>query len=954
MSKEGILRGDLAALPARHRAWVAEVLAEIPASRVFCDPLRTYAWGTDASFYRLDPRVVVKARSVGEIAALLRASTAHGVPLTFRAAGTSLSGQAVTDSVLVVLAGAWRRHRIMDGGGRIALEPGIIGSEANRLLAAYRRKIGPDPASIDHCMIGGIAANNASGMCCGTAENSYRTVESMKLVLHDGSLLDTADPGSRRDFAAGHAALLDELSAIRDEIRGDAGLSSRIAAKFKVKNTTGYGVNAFVDYEDPIDILLHLLVGSEGTLGFIAEITYRTVEEHEHKASALVFFPDMATACRAATLLRSTPVAAVELMDRASLRSVEDKEGMPEGLADLAPATAALLVETRAGDGPALAGRIAEIEARLAGVATVGEIKFTTNKTEYERLWKVRKGLYPAVGAMRKTGTSVVIEDVVFPIARLAEAALDLEALIRAKGYAEGIIFGHALEGNLHFLFTQDFGDQAEVERYGRFMAALADLVVGKYDGSLKGEHGTGRNMAPFVELEWGARIYALMRRIKTAFDPLGLLNPGVLMGEDPRVHLEHLKALPATHDIVDPCIECGFCESSCPSQELSLTPRQRIAVAREISRLGRAGGDARLRRRLERDYLYLGERTCAVDGLCATDCPVSIDTGKYIKERRRLSRSSLASGLAAFIADHFAATAAGLRLGLVFLTGLRGILGEGFILGASRALRALTGGRAPLWNRAMPAGAARLLPDKKSAAGGRKVVYFPSCIARSMGASAGDSDSRSLHEAMLSLLAKGGYEAVFPEGLAGLCCGMAFGSKGFVEEAGRKRSELETALLAASRDGEYPVLFDTSPCLHFFRTGADGRLRLYEPVEFIGKFLLGSLEIDKLPETIALHITCSSRKMGLSRAFVEVAGALAERVVVPPHVGCCGVAGDRIFTFPELSASALSRLREDLPTDCRSGYSNSRTCEIGLSLESGIPYQSLVYLADRRSRPKG
>jgi D-lactate dehydrogenase len=948
---KGSCRRDHQALPEKYRAFHAAIGKEIPTSRIYCDPFRTLAYGTDASFYRLIPKIVVKVRAPEEITLLLRAADRLAVPVTFRAAGTSLSGQAVTDTVLAVLAGGWRKHRIRDEGERIALEPGIIGAEANAFLAPFGRKIGPDPASINHCMIGGIAANNASGMCCGTAQNSYRTVESMKVILHDGTLLDTADPLSRKAFVESHPGLVAEITNIRDEIRGDEPLLRRIEAKFRVKNTTGYGINSFVDHDDPVDILLHLMIGSEGTLGFLAEITYRTVEEHAHKASALMIFPDIGSACRATTRLKTGPVSAVELMDRASLRSVEEKEGMPPYLKALGDAATALLVETRAADAEALARQVGEIAGMLSGIPTVLPVTFTDRKDEYENLWHVRKGLFPAVGARRSIGTTVVIEDVVFPIERLADATLDLERMMREHGYDEGIIFGHALEGNLHFVFTQDFSDPKEVARYRGFMDAVSGMVVRKYDGSLKGEHGTGRNMAPFVEMEWGEKIYGLMRRVKHAFDPKGLLNPGVLINDNPHVHLENLKPLPPAHEIVDKCIECGFCEVMCPSKDLTTTPRQRIAVTREIARLRASGGAGERLARLSEDYVYFGEQTCATDGLCATTCPVSINTGDYTKQLRSAGRGAFTTAAARWAVAHYGTVGDGVRVGLAVAGAARSILGESALCGLSSGLRGLSGERLPAWNAAMPRKVDGSRLRSVATGSSRKVVYFPS-------ASSGrwDPPRRSGPEGALrgdDVALSGPGTTDLPAEMRELCCGMPFGSKGHFEEAGKKRKELETALLAASDGGNVPVLFDMSPCLYTMKEKADPRLKLYETVEFLHAFLLDLLTFRKEPGTIAIHVTCSSLKMGLSEKFLAVARACAEKVVVPSRVGCCGVAGDRIFLFPELSGSALSELAAALPDDCRSGYSNSRTCEIGLTLASGRPYQSIVYLADRCSRPK-
>jgi D-lactate dehydrogenase len=925
-------RADVRALPEPHRRFFEDAGAVVPEERLFCDPLRTLAYGTDASFYRLVPKVVARVRDVGEVQALLRLARRHGVPLTFRAAGTSLSGQAVTDSVLVQLDG-WKGRRIVDGGAAVVLGPGVVGAEANALLAPLGRKIGPDPASIATCQVGGIVANNASGMCCGTAQNSYRTVRGMKLVLADGTLVDTADPAQRAGLRRTHAPLLAGLAALRAELLADGPLAARVREKYRIKNTTGYGLNSFLDFEDPIDVLLHLVVGSEGTLAFVAEVTFDTVEEHAHRASALVLFPDVETAARATQRLSEgrPAVAAVELMDRASLRAVEAKPGMPPVLRTLPEGACALLVEVRAA-APAGVARAADAAgALLEGIPTLEPVAFTAVKAEYERLWDVRRGLFPAVGAARRIGTTVVIEDVAFPMVHLAAGTVELQRLLGVHGYDEAIIFGHALDGNLHFVFTQDFGDAAEVERYRRFMDEVCEVVAKRFEGSLKGEHGTGRNMAPFVALEWGEKAHGIMRRVKALLDPEGLLNPGVLLNDDPRAHVKHLKPLPRAHEIVDRCTECGFCEPRCPSRALTLTPRQRIVIRREIARLGadsRAGA-ARAARRLERDYAYLGDETCAADGMCATACPVGIDTGKLTKARRADGRSAFAERVARLAARRFAWTAAGVRAGL----------------GVARVTRSL-----PVLPDAAPGPAPRRFEEIVKGRD-RRVVYFPSCVARTMGPAAGDPDPRALTEAMLSVLDKAGYDVRFPSDLSSLCCGLSFESKGFPRLADEKGRELERALLAATEGGRLPVVCDTSPCVQRMKATLDPRLALFEPAEFVHDRLMDRLRFEKRAGPVALHVTCSATKMGLEAKLRAVAEACAERVVVPP-TGCCGFAGDKGFTTPELTASALRDLRAALPPDCARGYSNSRACEIGLTTHAGVPYQSILYLVDACTSP--
>jgi D-lactate dehydrogenase len=935
-------------LPDKYQNFIDDLQQVIPKTRLITDPLRTLAYGTDASFYRLIPKIVIKADTESEVGKIVKAADRHDVAITFRAAGTSLCGQAITDSVLVIAGGNWKRYKILDDGHRIRLQPGIVGGMANSYLTSFGRKIGPDPASINAAMIGGIAANNASGMCCGTSQNSYRTVSSMRIILYDGTLLDTADPQSRESFSKSHPKLVEDIGNLRRKVEDNPVLADRIRRKFKIKNTTGYSLNALVDYDAPIDIMVHLMVGSEGTLGFISEIVYNTVVEHPHKASALMIFPRMEYACTAAAVVKQQPVSAAEVMDRASLRSVENKKGMPSFLRQLSDTTTALLVETRAHTSEELLNNINAIINSLDGIETERPLEFTDKVEAYTKLWNIRKGLFPAVGAVRTTGTTVIIEDVAFPIDKLAEATLELQSLFTKYHYNEAIIFGHALEGNLHFVFTQDFSTASEVDRYRRFMDDVCTMVVEKYDGSLKAEHGTGRNMAPYVEMEWGQDAYQLMQDIKKIFDPKNLLNPGIIINNNPFAHIENLKPLPETNPIVDKCTECGFCETSCPSKGLTLTPRQRIVVQREISRLRTTRKDTVRLRQMEDDYIYQGELTCAVDGMCATTCPVAINTGELTKALRHLNtRDKQTQIWATRIAENFDRVTGILRTGLKVVHLAHMAFDTRIMENVTRLARRVSSNRVPLWSRYMPRGVNAPLGKAVHHSSALQVVYFPSCISRTMGPAKGDPDQDPLSAVTLRVLFKAGYDVIYPENMDKLCCGTPFESKGLAEQADMKAAELEDALLKAAKGGKLPVLCDTSPCLYRMRQVMNPALHLYEPVEFIHDFMIDKLIFTQLPRTVAIHNTCSSIKMELADKLRTVARACAQKVVVPEGVGCCGFAGDRGFTYPELNASALKELRAGVAQTCSAGYSNSRTCEIGLSLHSGLYYKSILYLVD-------
>jgi len=939
-------------LAGEYLTFYKDLKQKIDKSRIYHDPLYTLALGTDASFYRLIPKIVIKAKDEQEVSFIVKEAGRYAIPITFRAAGTSLSGQAVTDSVLVIAGGNWKNYQITENGNKIRMQPGLTCGKINSLLAPYKRKIGPDPASLDAAMIGGIVANNSGGMCCGTDKNSFKTVENMRIILADGTILDTGDPLSKDDFINSHPQFIEEIKSLAKSTKENSVLADRIRKKFQMKNTNGYSLNALIDFTDPFQIIKHLMIGSEGTLGFIAEVTFRTVVEHPFRASSLMIFSNIEKACHAASQLKSLPVTAVELIDRSGLKSVENEAGMPDFLKSLQQNACALLVETAANMKDELDRQINLIQEAVKIIETEIPAEFTSIPEEYAALWQIRNGLFPSVGAMRNKGTTVLIEDVAFPVPRLAEATSDIQKILKKYGYYDSVIYGHALDGNIHFVFSQDFSIEKEVERYEKLMLEVVDLVVNKYDGSLKAEHGTGRNMAPFVEKEWGSEAYMLMKKIKHIFDPQNLLNPGVILNSDPRIHLKNLKPIPVADETIDKCIECGFCESSCVSADLTLSPRQRIVVYREISRLKKNGHESHILSSLVKSYKYSGIQTCATCGLCTENCPVNIDTGKLIKKLRS-ERSESIRARALWLANRMSGITAFARTGLNIISFVHSLLGTSGMQFISAGLRKISGNRLPLWNPYMPKGAKmiKVIEEVKSEKS-RKVVYFPSCINRSMGVSRDYRQEMQLLEKMVQLLNKGGYEVIFPENLNNLCCGMAFLSKGFVEAGEKKSGELEAALLKASRNGEYPVLCDMSPCLFTMKENMNPILKLYEPVEFISRYLLPYLTITPLDEEITIFPVCSMKKTGLEEKMIELAKRCASKVIVP-EINCCGFAGDRGFFYPELTNHGLRNLKDQLPDTVKHGYSNSRTCEIGLSLHSGISFKSIVYIVDMVSSPK-
>ncbi len=925
-----------------YKQYIDDIKNVIAQERIYTDDLRCLAWGTDAGFYRKIPQIVIRSKNEEEVSHLLAMASKQKLPVTFRAAGTSLSGQAISDSILIVAGKHWEDYKIAPDASTITLQPGIIGSRVNEYLKPYGRMFAPDPASKNSAMVGGIVINNASGMNCGTHANSDKILKSVRIVFADGTVLDTGDDRSRQVFARLKPDFIDGIMKLRDEICADKELVERILYKYGIKNVTGLNLLPFVIFRDPFDIIAHSMVGSEGTLAFLSEITVNTSHLYPCSASAMLYFSDLKEACKAVVAMKKGPVFGAELLDKKSLSAVNDTTG--ENLT-------AVLTETKADTPEELQANIEAILEILKPFNLFKPAYFTDKPEEYSQYWKIRSGIFPSVGGTRPLGTTVLIEDVAFHIEDLPEATVQLQALLQENGYNDACIYGHALEGNYHFIISQAFDSQAEIDRYKGLMLAVEQLVVDKYDGSLKAEHGTGRNMAPFVVKEWGEKAWSYMKRIKELFDPQNILNPGVIFNDDPECYIKALKPMPLTNRHVNKCIECGFCEVNCVSCGYSMSARQRVVVQREIARLRTSGEDPQRLHRLVSQFKELGDNTCAGDGLCSTSCPMGINTGEMIHDLRQenLPPTGFGYKVGNFAANNLSLITGVLRPVLSVANVAGSVLGEGGVNAIGGALHKVG---VPLWTSTLPG--AFYSPKEKPEQAAKKVVYFPSCINQTMGVSSEKGKKVApLVDTIIKLCNKAGYEVIFPDGMKNLCCGMIWESKGMPDIADRKTAELEQALLKASENGKYPVLCDQSPCLHRMRDHIKS-MHLYEPAEFIHDFLAPHLEFTPIDDAVAVHVTCSLRRMGLADKIINLARMCSRNVVVPTEIGCCAFAGDKGFMLPELNKYALRKLRPQIEkAGVKHGYSNSRTCEIGLSTNSGIPYKSIAYLVDGCTKSK-
>jgi D-lactate dehydrogenase len=893
-------------------------------------------YASDASPYRLFPRAVVMAHDAADVAKVLAYGRDSGIAVVFRAGGTSLNGQGQSDGILVDV----RRHfggvAVEEEGAIARVKPGTVLGHANRVLAPHGRKLGPDPASTDIATVGGVIANNSGGMRCGVVHDSYSTVRSMTFVLPSGTTIDTAAPDAAERFAAAEPELAAGLAAIRDEVRADAELSERIRRKFAIKNTTGYRLCAFLDAEEPLEIFRRLVVGSEGTLAFVAEAVFETVPLPARTTTAWIHFPGIDEAIAPVRDLVDSGATAVELMVAPALITAAwNMVGAPEEWKELPPESAVLLVEYGAASEEELDSCVAKADEILASQETIRPIDFTREAEEIELAWRVREGLHGLIGRLRLPGTALIVEDVCVPPERVAEGARDLQALLGEHGFLPGVA-GHASAGNLHFMLTPDFAKPEDLERYEAFMAKLVELIVDKYDGSLKAEHGTGINMAPYVEREWGEKATELMWRVKRLADPDGVLAPGMVLNRDPGVHLRNLKTTPPIEESATTCVECGFCEPVCPSRNLTTTPRQRIVLRREMARQP-AGSP--VQKALLEEFAYDALDTCAADGSCQLACPVGIDTGKLVKELRRRRHGDRAERVALAVAEHWdvaeGAARAGLRLG--------GPLARGTKRG-----------------RGLPPPASAKLPMTLHE--GAAAVYVPSCTNRIFGTLPAHRP-QSVAEALVEVSRRAGLPVWIPPEVAGSCCGLPWGSKGFAAAHAHKANEMVERLWGWTGEGALPVVIDAASCTQAVaEPGQDvlseenderlAELEILDSVAWAHDRLLPWLDVAEKVDSVTVHPTCATRHMGLAPSLRALAGVLADDVYVAPSATCCGFAGDRGFSHPELTAAATRPQAEELSGrgfDAR--LSSNRTCEIGLSRATGEHYESFLFLLERLTR---
>ena len=900
----------------------------LPKSSIYDDQITRLAYTRDASMYRFIPEAVVRPKDERELKSLLEYGRNSRIPITFRTAGTSLSGQSITTGIIAEVLYEWQKFKILDDGDAIWCEPGVNGAVANKILAPYQRRIGPDPASINVARIGGIVSNNASGMICGTEFNSYHTLKDIVFILPNGNKYDTSKPGEREKFLQNEANLASGLLGIKTAIESNSSSIGKIKEKYRIKNTIGYSMNSFLDYNHPLDIFSHLLVGSEGTLAFIANVTLKTISDPPEKGTGLLLFNSPESAGNFVPFFKSMGASAIEFLDDESLRTAKHFEKPPYDPNRVDDDVTGLLIEYQDNSKNEIDRLIKESIKFSEKESSVVSMKLVTEQQDRETIWKIRKGLYPTIGSLRKTGTTVITEDIAVDAENLAQAIRGLKNIFRKREFTDGVIFGHAKDGNLHFITSVDLDDKNGARNYEGMMRDLSDMTLRQFNGSLKAEHGTGRNMAAFVEAEWGGPLYELMWKVKNLTDPLNILNPDVLLSRNEQIHMNNLKPMPIVHDEVDQCIECGFCERVCPSRGLTLTPRQRIAVMRELKLETIAKSDIN-------KFNYDVNETCATDGLCEMECPVNINTGTMVKSLRYNSNSKYI--LVNFIKNNFKIAVSFIRFGLRIGQFFEKLFGPNFLWKFTRSTNSILKTRLPIWPKNgiklaksfFPISSINQNPD---------YIVFPSCASRVLAA---DQTGKTSAEYLTRIANIAGIKIKYLKNYSDFCCGMAFDSRGQKIIGDEMRKKLMNQLRKESKMGSIPVVLDMSPCTQFLEKSSSD-LAILDSVQFIQQ-IKGKFELKQSNESILVHPVCSSQKMGSTHEITKLANLCSKSVETTLEPFCCGTGGDRSIRFPELPQNAADQLIDKI--NSTKGVSSSRTCELGLQDSTGIVFSSIEAL---------
>jgi D-lactate dehydrogenase len=444
--------------------------------------------------------------------------------------------------------------------------------------------------------------------------------------------------------------------------------------------------------------------------------------------------------------------------------------------------------------------------------------------------------------------------------------------------------------------------------------------------------------MAPYVRKQFGDELYQVMVDLKKLVDHRNILNPGIIINENENIHIENLKISPAIDQEVDKCVECGYCETVCPSKDLTLTPRQRITI-RRVSKNAQINNDQELLDAIDKNYDYQAIDTCATDGMCAIACPVKINTGDLVKRLRSEQQSFMSQSLASLAASNWAKTT---NLLASLLSAAKNMPAP-LVLGVNRILRQISGENSmPLWNQDLPFGGK---PRTSQFVEKPDLVYFPSCVNSLYGES-------EIEKAFLNLCAKAGLNVLIPRGIEELCCGTPWASKGLTQGYEVMALKTKKELIRQIKSDNPVIVSDATSCTHgLTQIFSETKMSVVDVLEFVNQQILPQISIKTKLSSLALHPTCSGVELGINQHMKEIAEKISSRVVIPDDWSCCGFAGDRGVLHPDLTLSATRKESEELSSEIFAAYASSnRPCQQAMTQATGQKYVHLIELVDRVS----
>jgi FAD/FMN-containing dehydrogenase/Fe-S oxidoreductase len=904
------------------------------------DRISRALYSTDASVYQIEPLGVVIPRSHEAVIRAVEIAARHGVPITPRGGGTSQAGQSIGAGLVLDTSKHLNRILEINPDERWArVEPGVVLDELNAVLRPHQLRFAPDVSSASRATVGGMMANNSSGARSVLYGKTIDHVHEQRVVLADGSLAHF------RPLTAGELARAQSGDAIAARAyRAIPELGVRHAAEIDrrfpkvLRRVGGYNLDAFVDPARPID-LTRIIVGSEGTLGFIVDAKIGLVPLPAQKTVMTIEFDHLLDALGATPLVLKHGPSAVEVMDDFILSHARGHALLDAQRQSMIQrdGSSLLCVEFYGDSLDALAARMEGVERELKGASYSCRVRHVLDLAKQAKIWSFREAALGLSTAMKSDGKAIsFVEDTAVAPDKLRAYIERFIAIVRRHGTTAGV-YAHASVGCLHVRPVVNLKTASGVAMFEAIATEVADLVL-EFGGALSGEHGDGLVRGAFNEKMFGSELYQAFRAVKRTFDPNGLFNPGRIVDTPPitshlRFGAGYQTPAPATTfdfsehagfgRAVEMCSGVGLCRKTrdgtmCPSFMVTREEAHSTRGRANTLRLAMNGelGDAKLSDRGVHDVLDL----CLECRACKSECPVGVDVARFKSEflsgyweRHRLTMSAHAFGHA-HSASALGSRFAPLSNAIANSNPMRWVMEHTLGVDRRRTLPKWT--RNTLRRRYPPSRLRQGFGGQEGAH--HQTLFFVDTFT--------EYEAPEIGVAAIEVLKASG----LPTALApNVCCGRPLISQGLLSEARRQAAANVHALFDAADAGRAIVFVEPS-CLSAVREDAPDLLRgeLQRRARVVARQSLlfeeylerecaagtATLKLATGPANIHLHPHCHQRSMGLAAPAKALLSRVPGAVVTDLDAGCCGMAGSFGYTRDHYDVSRAIGERKLLP----------------------------------------